>query len=81
MLPADSRRVEVWGVAALGGIGFTVSLFIAELAFDGSGLEDDAKVGIFGIDRERRAGRRSCSRRANRTSPSRGRLRPHAPRA
>jgi Na+:H+ antiporter, NhaA family len=36
----------VWGVAAVGGIGFTVSLFIAGLAFDDPVLQDQAKVGI-----------------------------------
>jgi NhaA family Na+:H+ antiporter len=36
----------VLGLAALAGIGFTVSLFIAELAYPGSDLVDLAKVGI-----------------------------------
>ena len=46
-LPAGMARAQVWGVAALGGIGFTVSLFIAELAYDDTLLTDAAKVGIF----------------------------------
>jgi len=37
---------QISGVAALGGIGFTVSLFITELAFDVEALKADAKVGI-----------------------------------
>jgi NhaA family Na+:H+ antiporter len=36
------------GCAWLGGIGFTMSLFIATLAFPGEGLLDSAKVGILG---------------------------------
>jgi NhaA family Na+:H+ antiporter len=34
------------GVAMLGGIGFTVSLFITRLAFEDSSLREEAKVGI-----------------------------------
>jgi Na+/H+ antiporter NhaA len=36
----------VVGTAAVAGIGFTVSLFITELAFTDRGLVDEAKVGI-----------------------------------
>ena len=36
----------VVGAAALGGIGFTVSLFITSLAFDQETLADEAKIGI-----------------------------------
>jgi NhaA family Na+:H+ antiporter len=46
-LPNGMERRHVVGVAALGGIGFTVSLFIAQLAFDDPRLADVAKVGIF----------------------------------
>ena len=42
-----SRARELVGLAALGGIGFTVSLFIAELAFTDEVLVNEAKVGIF----------------------------------
>ncbi len=45
-LPADMHPKEIVGVAALGGIGFTVSLFITDLAFTDAGLIDQAKVGI-----------------------------------
>jgi NhaA family Na+:H+ antiporter len=37
---------QIVAAAAIAGIGFTVSLFIAELAFDEAVLIDEAKVGI-----------------------------------
>ncbi|MGE0795523.1 MAG: Na+/H+ antiporter NhaA [Acidimicrobiia bacterium] len=40
------RWLDILGVAALGGIGFTVSLFITELAFDDARITDQAKLGI-----------------------------------
>lgn len=46
-LPAGVGRRHVWGAAALGGIGFTVSLFIAQLAYSSAGTVDTAKIGIF----------------------------------
>jgi NhaA family Na+:H+ antiporter len=46
-LPSDSRWRSLHGVSWLGGIGFTMSLFIAGLAFPASpALLDSAKVGI-----------------------------------
>ena len=45
-LPDGVQRAQVWGVAALGGIGFTVSLFITQLAFDDPAIVDTAKIGI-----------------------------------
>jgi Na+:H+ antiporter, NhaA family len=47
LLPEGVSRNAVWGMGAVGGIGFTVSLFIAGLAFDDPALQADAKVGIF----------------------------------
>lgn len=46
-LPEGVQQRQVWGVAALGGIGFTVSLFIAQLAYTDAATIDTAKVGIF----------------------------------
>ena len=47
-LPSGATWRQVTGVAALAGIGFTMSLFIASLAFGDSPLLDNAKVGILG---------------------------------
>jgi Na+:H+ antiporter, NhaA family len=44
-LPEGVTFVHVVGIGAVAGIGFTVSLFVAELAFSGSRL-DEAKIGI-----------------------------------
>ena len=46
VLPEGVTTRYVWGLAALAGIGFTVSLFIADLAYDSDALTDTAKVGI-----------------------------------
>jgi NhaA family Na+:H+ antiporter len=45
-LPDGVSWTALHGCAWLGGIGFTMSLFIATLAFDGTPLLDSAKVGI-----------------------------------
>ncbi|HWW63783.1 MAG TPA: Na+/H+ antiporter NhaA [Sphingomonadaceae bacterium] len=48
-LPQNASWLQLYGVALLCGIGFTMSLFIAALAFgDGSHLNDAAKLGILG---------------------------------
>ena len=45
--PAGATWLQLWGLAALCGIGFTMSLFIATLAFPGAAaLVDEAKLGI-----------------------------------
>jgi NhaA family Na+:H+ antiporter len=47
-LPAGVRWAHVVGVAALAGIGFTVSLFIAGLAYTDPADLDAAKIGVLG---------------------------------
>jgi NhaA family Na+:H+ antiporter len=47
VLPYGVHRAQIWGVAAVAGIGFTVSLFIADLAYDDPALTEVAKIGIF----------------------------------
>jgi len=46
-LPKGSSMSQIFGVAFLGGIGFTMSIFVADLAFvDNEALIFQAKVGI-----------------------------------
>ena len=46
-LPQDSSMSQIFGVAFLGGIGFTMSIFVADLAFLGNeALIFQAKIGI-----------------------------------
>jgi NhaA family Na+:H+ antiporter len=46
VLPRGVTVRHVWGLASLGGIGFTVSLFVADLAYQAEALTDHAKIGI-----------------------------------
>ena len=47
--PFGATWTEIWGITILCGIGFTMSLFIGELAFPGyRELIDEAKIGILG---------------------------------
>jgi NhaA family Na+:H+ antiporter len=46
-LPVGTTWRHIFGLSSVAGIGFTVSLFVAGLAFDDRGLADLAKVGIF----------------------------------
>lgn len=45
-LPRGVGMRHIYGVAWLGGIGFTMSLFITDLAFGGTALVAGAKIGI-----------------------------------
>ena len=45
-LPHGATWPQVVGIGALSGIGFTVSLFITNLAFGDGGAADQAKIGI-----------------------------------
>lgn len=45
-LPEGLRWSHVWGIAAVAGVGFTVSLFVAGLAFDEGAFNDAARIGI-----------------------------------
>lgn len=51
-MPAGMSKRNLLGVSMLGGVGFTVALFIANLSFDGSSalgadLLNQAKLGVF----------------------------------
>jgi Na+:H+ antiporter, NhaA family len=46
-LPSSATWRDIYGIAWLGGIGFTMSLFIAGLAFGDSPLMGESKIGIY----------------------------------
>lgn len=45
--PESATPLQVYGIALLCGIGFTMSLFIGGLAFDSSEMQDEVKLGVF----------------------------------
>lgn len=45
-LPQGTNKIQLLGIACLGGIGFTLSLFIGLLAFDSAELENQMKIGV-----------------------------------
>jgi len=45
-LPAGVTWAQLWGVSCLAGIGFTMSIFIDELAYNDPAIIDEAKIGI-----------------------------------
>jgi len=47
-LPEGATWREIFGIGTLAGIGFTMSMFITNLAYPQAELVADAKVGIFG---------------------------------
>lgn len=47
-LPEGATWPMLMGIAAIGGIGFTVSLFISELAYESGPLQEAAKIGVLG---------------------------------
>ncbi len=46
-LAQGTTWTQIWGVSILSGIGFTMSIFISELAFMDKDLIGDAKIAIF----------------------------------
>ncbi len=45
-LPDDIRWVQIYGVACLAGVGFTMSLFIGTLAFDSPDIINQVRLGV-----------------------------------
>jgi len=45
-LPDNVAWMEIYGAAMLAGIGFTMSIFITDLAFDDKSIIEHAKVGV-----------------------------------
>ena len=45
-MPPGATWVKILGIGGLAGIGFTVSLFITNLAFESPDIADQAKIGI-----------------------------------
>ncbi len=74
-LPTGAGWRDVFGVGTVAGIGFTVSLLVTELAFEGSPLLEPAKAGILAASVSAGVlgalvlgGRRSDARRASTSS-------------
>ena len=45
-LPSGANWCQVYGIACLTGVGFTMSLFIGTLAFEGDELLNDVRLGV-----------------------------------
>ncbi len=48
VMPQGARWSQILGIGLVAGVGFTVSLFITDLAFGAPGLSDAARLGVFG---------------------------------
>jgi NhaA family Na+:H+ antiporter len=46
--PAGASWLQIYGVALICGIGFTMSLFIGTLAFEDPAFADDVRIGVLG---------------------------------
>ena len=46
-MPTGVTWGQVWGASMLGGIGFTMSIFISELGYSDAAMLADAKISIF----------------------------------
>jgi len=44
--PVGTTNAQLFGLAAVAGVGFTVALFVASLSFDAAAATDSAKIGI-----------------------------------
>ena len=69
-LPGGVTWRHIYGAGWLGGIGFTMSLFISDLAFTNSPLLDVAKLGILAASLVAGVGGWIILRRASASSPS-----------
>lgn len=47
-MPAGANWRQLYGVALLCGVGFTMSLFIGGLAFEGTGFDAAVRIGVLG---------------------------------
>jgi len=45
-MPEGVTWTQVWGVSCIAGVGFTMSLFVGELAFRDPAMVSEAKIGI-----------------------------------
>ncbi len=70
LLPEGVTWSHIAGIAALGGIGFTVSLFISGLAFDDPRLADAAKLAILAASTAAAVIGAALLRRASNQHPS-----------